>query len=197
MRTVTISPGFTEAERPQVAGLYWQAFSGKLGPVMRPEHRALTFIASVLDPEFALCARDADGTLLGVAGFKTASGALVDGGLRDMAHIYGWAGALWRGTALSLLERDTVTDTLLMDGIFVAPAARGLGVGTMLLRAIKREAVDLGLSGVRLDVIDTNPRARALYEREGFVAGEIEHLGPLRHIFGFSSATKMVCPVTL
>ena len=127
----------------------------------------------------------------------TASGALVDGGLRDMAHIYGWAGALWRGTALSLLERDTVTDTLLMDGIFVAPAARGLGVGTMLLRAIKREAVDLGLSGVRLDVIDTNPRARALYEREGFVAGETEHLGALRHIFGFSSATKMVCPVRL
>ena len=41
----------------------------------------------------------------------------------------------------------------------------------------------------------SNPRARALYEREGFIAGETETLGPLRYIFGFDSSTKMLCPL--
>ena len=48
-----------------------------------------------------------------------------------------------------------------------------------------------GLSRVRLDVIDTNPRARALYERNGFQAIETDEFGPFEHLFGFSSATRM------
>ena len=44
---------------------------------------------------------------------------------------------------------------------------------------------------VRLDVIDNNPRAHELCEREGFVAGKVQMLGPLKHFFGFSSATEM------
>jgi len=79
-----------------------------------------------------------------------------------------------------------------MDGIFVAPAARGHGVGTALLDATIAEARTRGYAEVRLDVIDSNPRARALYERVGFVAKDTQQLGPLRHIFGFKSATTMV-----
>jgi RimJ/RimL family protein N-acetyltransferase len=44
-------------------------------------------------------------------------------------------------------------------------------------------------------VIDTNARARALYERLGFAAAGEAQIGPLRHIFGFRSATMMVRPV--
>lgn len=80
-----------------------------------------------------------------------------------------------------------------MDGIVVSDAARGQGIGTRLLAAIKDEALARGCTSVRLDVIDSNPRARALYEREGFVAGHRSDLGPLRHLFGFRSATEMVC----
>jgi ribosomal protein S18 acetylase RimI-like enzyme len=78
-----------------------------------------------------------------------------------------------------------------MDGIAVDAAARGQGLGTALLTALKTRAAALGKATIRLDVIDTNPRARALYEREGFVAGQTEHLGPLRALFGFSAATTM------
>ena len=45
---------------------------------------------------------------------------------------------------------------------------------------------------VRLDVIDSNPRARTLYEREGFNATDTHRLGLLRHVFGFESATTMI-----
>ncbi len=187
-----ISNGIAPADRAQVAALYWEAFGAKLGRVMHPEHKALAFIEQVLDPSHAICAHDADGTLLGVAGFKTFEGALVGGTFRDLAKHYGWIGATWRAVFLSLLERDTENKRFLMDGIFVGADARGQGVGSALLRAIIAEGRRRGFAEVRLDVIDTNPRARALYERMGFVAYDTQQLGPLRHLFGFSAATTMV-----
>lgn len=187
-----VTAGFTDDERPHVARMYWAAFGQKLGRVMGPERRALPFIEQVLDPTHAICARDAGGTLLGVVGCKTHKGALVGGSWREMISHYGWVGSLWRLGMISLLERDIENRRFVMDGIFVHDTAQGKGVGTALLEAITQEARSRGYSELRLDVIDTNPRARALYEREGFVAGDIHPLGPLRHVFGFASALTMI-----
>lgn len=51
----------------------------------------------------------------------------------------------------------------------VAPAAQGRGVGTFALAGMLRHAfADLGLNRVELTVLDTNARARRMYERAGF-----------------------------
>ena len=102
-------------------------------------------------------------------------------------------GGLWRGVVLSALDRPVEPGSLLMDGIFVSESARGQGIGTLLLDAIKRKARALGSSNVRLDVIDSNTRARALYMRQGFVAVETSETGLFRHVFGFRSSTRMIC----
>ena len=44
---------------------------------------------------------------------------------------------------------------------------------------------------VRLEVVDTNPRARALYEREGYVAVRTERTPYLRRAMGFGEVTTM------
>jgi len=187
-----IVAGFPAADRAKVAALYWGAFGGKLGVVMGPEEMGIAFIDRVLDPSHAISAMDDDGTLLGVAGFKTLKGALVGGDFSDLRAVFGTFGASWRALLISVLERDTENARFLMDGIFVTPDARGRGVGTALLDAICAEARARQYAEVRLDVIDSNPRARALYERTGFVAKGTMQLGPLRHVFGFRSATTMV-----
>ena len=191
----TTSIGFSDAERPVVAALYWEAFAAKLHYVLGPAPKAAKFLVAHLNPKFAIVARGHDGEILGVAGFKTSEGALIGGGMRDLADVYGWVSALWRGPLLALVERDLADDILLMDGICVAAPARGIGLGSALLGAIKGAAQDRGLSAVRLDVIDTNPRARALYERHGFEAVGNEDLGPFRWVFGFKSSTKMLCHI--
>lgn len=180
-----------ESNRDAAADLFWQAFSGKLGKVMGPKGKAVGFFAHVLDPSHGIAAVDPAGNLLGMAGFKTAHGALIGGEVSDLCRTYGWFGGLWRSVLLSILERDTDRDTLLMDGIIVTEQARGQGVGTALLDAVTRQARQLGKSWVRLDVIDSNPRARSLYERRGFVpTGDVE-LGPFSRVFGFRKATTM------
>ena len=187
-----ISKGFSQEERDNVATLYWEAFAAKLNIVLGPHNKATLFIAKHLNPDFALVARNAEGQILGIAGFKTAKGELISAGLMDLAKTYGWPSTLWRAPLLSLVERDLAEGVLLMDGICVDASARGLGVGSKLLDAIIAEADQRGLNAVRLDVIQTNPRAKALYERKGFKAIGVEDLGPLRWIFGFSSSTKML-----
>lgn len=188
---VNISRGFDDAERSRVARLFWEAFSGKLGRLMRPEAKALHFISDALNPGYALAARDDAGALLGIIGFKTSKGGLVGGTFGDLTASYGWLGAAWRGPLLNLLERDLAPGQLLLDGIFVTEAARGQGAGTALIDAVIEFARAEEFSAIRLDVIDTNPRARALYERCGFRAVGVSHTGPLKWLFGFGSATEM------
>jgi ribosomal protein S18 acetylase RimI-like enzyme len=110
----------------------------------------------------------------------------------DLAAVYGRAGAMWRGAALTVLERPQTGGDLLVDGIFVAESHRGRGVGSALIEALAHEALARGLARVRLDVTHENPRARALYERRGFVpvARQSGRLLPL--LFGHSGAVTMV-----
>ena len=187
-----ISKGFAPDEHTRIADLYWQAFSFKLGRVMGPDEKALTFLRHVIDPDHAIVARSLTGHVLGLAGFKTKEGSFVGGGLGDLVHAYGIFGALWRAATLSVVERPIRADTLLMDGICVDTSARGMGLGTALLDAIKDEARKSGKTKVRLDVIDINPRAKALYLREGFAPQGVESTGPFKYVFRFNSATQMI-----
>jgi ribosomal protein S18 acetylase RimI-like enzyme len=113
-----------------------------------------------------------------------------------MAAVYGPLGALWRLALLALLSRDSENARFLMDGLFVAPEARGRGVGTRLLDTIAAEARARGYTEVRLDVVDENTRARALYERLGYRAVARHSTGLLRFVFRFRAATTMVLRVS-
>ena len=63
--------------------------------------------------------------------------------------------------------------------MWVAPTARGRGVGDMLVVEIVRWAKEVGSVGVRLDVAEDNHAARRLYERHGFqLTGEVSDLMP-------------------
>ena len=194
-RNITVSLGLPPSLRDQAAAIYWQAFGGKLGRVMGPDARAHAFLARVMRADHALVARDETGALLGLAGFKTPQGSFAGGSWTDMRAVYGLAGLAWRLPLLALLSREVDNDRFLLDGICVAPAARGLGVGSALMAAIEDEARARGYAYVRLDVIDTNWRARALYERLGYMGIKTAPLGPLRHVFGFDAAVTMVKPV--
>lgn len=184
--------GLPEHLRHDAARLYWQAFGTKLGRVMGPEKLALAYLAATIRPDHAIVALSPDGMLLGLAGFKTHAGAFADGGFRDLRRCYGLAGAAWRAAALWCLSREVDNARFLIDGICVDPGARGRGFGTALIGAVAMLAAARGYAEMRLDVIDTNIRARALYERLGFRATAVHRLGPLRHLFGFDASVTMV-----
>lgn len=56
----------------------------------------------------------------------------------------------------------------LLDELFVQPAARGRGVGSIVLRLLQSACRKLGARTLVLEVHGENTRAEALYRREGF-----------------------------
>lgn len=58
--------------------------------------------------------------------------------------------------------------TVELISMWVAPGARGRGVGDLLIRDIERWAVSNGAGVLRLSVAENNARAATLYQRHGF-----------------------------
>ena len=189
---ITLQTGLPDHLRPQAARLYWQAFGGKLGLVLGPEPRALRFLERVMRLDHVIAAIGPDKALLGIAGFKTPDGSFATGKASDLTAVYGLWGGFWRRLLLGWLSDDVDNDRFLLDGLCVEAAMRSRGLGAALLDAVADEGRARGYTEVRLDVIDTNWRALALYKRLGFVATRHQNIGLLRHVFGFSSATTMV-----
>lgn len=190
--SVSLQHGLAPHHRLPAARLYWQAFGGKLGPVMGPERRALAFIERVMRADHVISAVDAEGRLLGVIGYRTQQGSFVGGSCEDLEAIYGRFGAFWRRLALTVLAHDLAPGEMAVDGLAVAEAARGCGLGGALVEALCAEAVMRGFRLVRLDVVGENLRARALYDRLGFAVAGRADSWLTAAIFGFRSSFSMV-----
>ncbi|MFE7094893.1 GNAT family N-acetyltransferase [Streptomyces erythrochromogenes] len=189
---VVIGRGVPCGAEERVAELYWEAFGRKLGAALGPPERGRAFIAGHLHHDRAAVARTPDGDrIVGVAGYRLGGRALTGGGVRDVLRTYGPLRGLPRLALLALLERTPEPGELVMDGIAVDPAHRGAGIGSLLLTEIAAVAAEHGCSRVRLDVIDANPRARALYERHGFSAVRTERTPYLERLMGFGAVTTM------
>ena len=169
-----------------------QAFGPKLGLVLGPEPRALRFLIRVIQVDQVITALGADGTLLGIAGFKTPRGGFASGQGHDLTAIYGTFGGWWRRLLLGRLSDENDIERFLLDGLCVVGTARGRGLGTLLLNAICAEARLRHYSAVRLEVIDSNTRAIALYRRLGFDELARHDIGLLRLVFRFSATLTMV-----
>jgi len=61
-----------------------------------------------------------------------------------------------------------VLDELHVNNVAVAPAYRGRGAGTALIREVLREGARMGARRATLEVRRSNEAARRLYERLGF-----------------------------
>ncbi|MFD3726195.1 GNAT family N-acetyltransferase [Streptomyces sp. NPDC058671] len=187
--------GVPEGSEARVAALYWEAFGRKLGAALNPPDKARAFLAAHLHHDRGVTAL-VDGEVAGVAGYHLGGRGLTGGGAGDLLAAYGVLRGLPRLAVLALLERRPAAEELVMDGIAVAAEHRGAGIGARLLGEVAAVAAEAGCRRVRLDVIDVNPRARALYERHGFTAVRTEHTPYLRGLMGFGAVTTMHRPLT-
>ncbi|MEY7976152.1 GNAT family N-acetyltransferase [Streptomyces pilosus] len=191
---LTVRRGVPAGAERRVAELYWEAFGRKLGPALNPADKAVPFIAAHLNTDRAVCAL-LDGRIVGLAGYQHGGRALTGGSAGAVLRAYGHLRGLHRLLLLALFERRPAPGQLVMDGIAVDPDLRGRGVGSLLIEEVAAVAAEQDCREIRLDVIDTNPRARALYERRGFTAVRTEHAPYLRGLLGFGAVTTMRRPV--
>lgn len=188
---ITVQQGFPEELLSSAAELYDAAFGAKLAIAMPNPISRTAVLKAGFNPEFSFVAIH-DGEMVGIAGFKTGRGALTGGiSFRVLKDEIGLWGAIRAVLVLALFQRNHVEGQLLMDGIGVSPKMRGSGIGTKLLHSLIEYSKTEGYRSIRLDVIDTNPAARRLYERVGFVPVKTEQFAYLKWLLGFGAATQM------
>ncbi len=189
--TTQIKTGFSDGQRTKAAELYDAAFGAKLRIAIPDNAARLAILRDGFNPKFAIVALS-QGELVGIAGFKTGQGSLTGGiGFGLLKRELGWIGAVRAILVLLLFEREYSPGQLLMDGISVSPKMRGSGIGSKLLHRVIAYAQEQGFGSVRLDVIDTNPAAKRLYERVGFTVVDVDNFPYLKFLLGFSASVQM------
>ncbi|MCD4732734.1 GNAT family N-acetyltransferase [bacterium] len=190
-KNISTQRGFPDELRTSAAELYDAAFGAKLSIAIPNPISRKAILKEGLSPEFSFVAIH-DGKMVGIAGFKTEKGSLTGGiSFRLLKRILGYWGAIRAIFLLALFKRNQVADQLIMDGIGVSTKMRGSGIGTALLHRLIEYAKKDEYRSIRLDVIDTNPAARRLYERLGFVPIKTDQFASLRWLLGFGAATQM------
>lgn len=182
--------------RGQAASLFEGAFGDKMRVAIRDGQKRIAVMERLIIADHVVIARDGD-QLLGMAGLSSL-GPPYEGGLmgqswdpRPLRDALGWVGATWATLSLRLADHHPAADELYVDGLAVAPATRGQGVGSRLLAEIAATARRQGLPFVRLEVVDTNPRAQALYERLGYTVTRVESFRPVQRWTGFGALISM------
>lgn len=163
-----INRGILEHERTRVAELFYEAFAEQIGSVLGPAETARRFIAKSLCPEHALCARDQNGYIVGVAGFHCPEGALLSFDYVALRNEFGPIQALVRIIRLALMDHRTHPTNFAVEGICVDSALRNRGIGRHIVEALAKEAKAQGCNALSLKVRRDNSAAKRLYESCGF-----------------------------
>lgn len=193
---VEVRRGLPEGLRGQAGDLLEEAFGEKNRAAIPDAAKRVVFLRRAIDARHVVIAARRD-ELLGLAGLSSRdeahAGGLLDLGWDPRAHVdlLGWMGAAWAVWGLRLGQHRPASDELYLDGLAVVPRARGQGIGTRLLTEVMGIAREHGKGVVRLDVVDTNHRARALYERLGFRVVGGSGLGYGQRWTGFGAILTM------
>jgi len=190
MTTIHVSHGFEESERERVGSLYWEAFRRKLRPAFTNDATGLQTTQAAIRSDRMLVAR-IEGEVAGVCGYYergVGAGDLSWSALRTRLSL---VAAIRAVLVLSVLSQRERGNALVLDGICVHSDKRGRGVGTVLLDAAVDHARSRSLQAVQLSVVDTNPRAEALYLRLGFQTIDTGSLDLLAPLYGFDRHTTM------
>lgn len=173
------------------ARIYMDALGAKLAPILGAAERASHMLARNLSPRRCLSAFRG-GRLAGVLGVQDQGGGFWNPTLASLAEEYGWMSGMFRFGGACVLHHETGPGEWCIDGIAVEKEMRGMGVGTRLLRFLEEKASERGVRRISLEVTDTNERARALYERLGYMETARQGLWPFNRIFAFPFQTSIL-----
>jgi ribosomal protein S18 acetylase RimI-like enzyme len=183
--------GLPAAYARQVAEVYWEAFGAKMRPILAPPERAIRILQPDLRLDGVVGALVGE-TLVGLAGLRLDGRHFWQPRVATVVREYGLPAGLPRAAVLLLAAAGGGhAGQLYVESLAVRGEWRGRGIGTRLLAACEDIARQRGLGALSLDVVDTNPRARRLYQRFGFVPVRTRRM-PFARVSGFTAITEMV-----
>lgn len=193
---IIITQSIHAVQKNEVARLYHRAFYKKFSALwlfIKEERKVVPVLRESIhfqDGFYAVL----EGNVIGFVGIETGERFYTQLSLSAFLKAYNIVSASWRYMAYGLyrlFHGRTGSDAVHIDPIVVSSEARGMGVGTKLLEAVFNYAKKHRKRKVILEVVDTNPRARKLYEKMGFRVVKVENTMLLTSQAGFQKVYHM------
>nr|WP_314461748.1 GNAT family N-acetyltransferase [uncultured Clostridium sp.] len=194
---IRITNVLTRVQKKQVARLYYEAFTKKFHALWiftKDRSKAAEVLFESLRYNNGLYAVKEE-RVLGFIGLEKGADYFSPLYYSSFCKVFSPIDALWRYLAYQiyrLFHRPAAKDVLHIDPIVVSEQARSKGIGSSLLSRTFELAKKIGRKQVVLEVVDTNPQAKKLYERHGFRVVKEENTGLLTKRAGFKKVYYMV-----
>ena len=189
--TVQIQFGVPKNQRRKIAKIYYEAFKDKLGRIFSNKQKAETLISRSLRDDRILVACK-DGVAVGFAGLQYQGKKFVDPSLTQVARIYGLETIRGMLFFFFSMFNKPKPNQLYLEMLAVSEDQRNKGIGTKLIQSTINHARSKKIPQIKLEVVDTNPKAKKLYERIGFEKAKDHKIPyPFNTLIGFRIITEM------
>jgi len=187
---VTILHGLKPKHKEALIQLFCRTFPEVIVPVFGSAERCARLLEVSIE-EGRILSAVLNGHLVGFTGLHDSAQEWFDPNLAQLLAIMRWR--VFRVIAVGvILFKRPKPDTLHIDTLAVHPDMRGQGIGAQLIQAVEALAQSEGKQRVTLEVEDINPRAKCLYDRNGFSEEKFSKLPwPWIQAFEFSGSYWM------
>ncbi|MBM3705715.1 MAG: GNAT family N-acetyltransferase [Actinobacteria bacterium] len=170
--------------------ILYEAFSRKISALIKSREKAIEIHKRALKLPYVFFAL-LDGEIIGIAGLHYSNQSFLEFRYTDIRKSFNPFKSVFYYFVFRMVVPKIGKDVIRIDSLAVDVHFRGNGVGTMLIEEVCEFARKNGFREVMLEVVDTNPRAKALYERLGFVQKKVKKYYFLTRSAGFSSESIM------
>ena len=183
---IEITESINKNQRIRAIEILYYAFEQKIRALIKSKEKALAIYNKSLKNDQVFYAL-LDGNVVGLIGLQYKNRTFLEFKYRDLRKYFNPLQSYFIYKIYKLTSPKIKDDVLRIDSIAVDKSFRSLGIGTQLINKVFEFAKNKGFKKVILEVINTNPKAKGLYERIGFKEKKIVRYYFLTRSAGFSS----------
>ena len=189
--SIQIQFGVPKNQRSKIAKIYYEAFQDKLSRIFSNKQKVETLISTSLRDERILVAYK-DGVVVGFAGLQYQGKKFMDPSLTQAVRIYGLETIrVLLFFAFSIFTKPK-PNQLYLEILAVSKDQQNKGIGTKLIQSTINHARSKKIPQIKLEVVNTNPKAKKLYQRIGFGKVKDHKIPyPFSALIGFNIITEM------
>ncbi|MBD3187827.1 GNAT family N-acetyltransferase [Candidatus Bathyarchaeota archaeon] len=194
---VNITSTISREMQWQVARLIHEAFDGKIDRLLlrtTDGARAIRLIKIATRFDQGYYAIDGS-TVVGCMGYSKPRNQFLHFSWRALRREFGCFGAMGRLMSQYFSRDKFQDDEMYITLIAVAEGYRSTGIGSRLIKILANHGKRVCKKRLVLDVVDSNPRARNLYERLGFTSIKQYNTSWFSKPAEFTTVVRMALPL--
>jgi ribosomal protein S18 acetylase RimI-like enzyme len=174
----------------QALEIYYNSFEQKIRPLLQPKEKAIRLSSHAINPNRIYYALK-NGKAVGIIGLQYDDLDFLSYRFDFIRKYYSFFKSIYLYFILNIMKTKLDAYTIRIDSVAVDDQYRGQGIGKILINKVVEIAKNRGFKEIILEVVNTNPRAKKLYEKMGFKEKKHIKFYFLTRAFGFSSAYVM------